>query len=215
MIVVWQAFECEGRGRAEAKALGRDAVRQAFARAVDAWSARFGAAPWARATIRHDAEGAPVLDAPGAPRISVTHGHGLAGIAIAAPDTPWVGLDAERTDAPGMRGVRELSQRSGEAGLPWPDDQWPARLWCAKEAAVKAERQGADLLGRTLRVERILVPAATHCASLGEGASHPVGVLVRTHHGRLLLAHTGRIGPFTVAAIHQKTPSTSEGAGAT
>jgi hypothetical protein len=58
--------------------------------------------------------------------------------------------------------------------LEWCDDAWPLRMWCAKEAVVKAERAPADILGRSLRVERV------HPA--GAGGTQPVEV--RSHLGR-------------------------------
>lgn len=218
MIIAWEPFELHGGARrVEAQALGREASRRAFAAAARAWQVVHGAAPWATAGIVHDSEGAPILSSPGAPFVSITHGRGLAGCAIGAPGTRWVGVDAECTLAPGMRAVRELAERSGEAALDWPDAEWPSRLWCAKEAVVKAERSAADLLGRTLRAVRVHLPTSDAPCALrdsGSGFAEVVAVTVVSHHGRAFVVHTARRGAFTVAAVHEEAPSRGEGAGA-
>jgi hypothetical protein len=208
VIIAWEPFEPGPEaGRAEIRTLGRAASRRALAVAARAWRTAHGDAPWIGAALVHDSDGAPRLDAPGAPLVSVTHGRGLAGCALAAPGGRWVGLDAERTEAPGMRAVRELAERSGEAALAWPDAAWPARLWCAKEAVVKAERSAADLLGRTLRVvaARPLAPGEPSPLASPEHMGVVV-VTVESHRARTFLAHTAQRGPFTVAAVHAEAP---------
>ena len=189
-VVAWQVFQVrEQADRAEALSLGRAACRAALARAADLWRERWGATPWHDAAFTHDDHGAPLLDAPHAPRISLCHTRGLAGCAIAAPDHPWVGIDAERAEAPGLRAVRELSERTGESNLPWPDNTWPARLWCAKEAVVKAERRAADMLGRTLTVESLHPePAALQ-------------LTVLSHQGRRFHVRTALQDGFITASV--------------
>jgi phosphopantetheinyl transferase (holo-ACP synthase) len=137
------------------RAAGRLASRSALAEAIDAWRAAFGDAGWQRAPVVHDATGAPSFDHPAAPAIALAHTAGLGGAAIAMPGVRAAGIDAEPVDAPGARALRRLAEGTGEAALPWGDGHWPLRLWCAKEAAVKAERMPADLLGRTLRIESV------------------------------------------------------------
>ena len=61
---------------------------------------------------------------------------------------------------------------------------WACALWCAKEAAVKAERAPADLLGRSLRIESV-------------GPAAPGGeqvVVVRSHLGNAFEVRTAVVG---------------------
>lgn len=240
MIIAWQEFDVgDGASKPEVKSAGRAASRAAFVRAAQLWSARHGTAAWAIgncAAIVHDPEGAPLIDAPDAPAISLTHGRGLAGCAIAAPGQAFVGIDAELTHAPGMRAVRELAARTGEHALPWPDNDWPARLWCAKEAVVKAERQSADLLGRTLVAVGLAAEAFAGdttfelCPALVRGAAGfapeqraglerraALDVHIRSHLGRMFIVRTERVcvrggtsvgaPDYTVAAVVVEGPS--------
>jgi hypothetical protein len=156
------------------RAAGRLASRVALGEAIAAWRAAFGDAEWQRAPVVHDASGAPRFDHPHAPPIALAHAAGLGGGAIAMPGVPHAGIDCEPADARGASALRQLAARSGEDRLEWCDDAWPLRMWCAKEAVVKAERAPADILGRSLRVERV------HPA--GAGGTQPVEV--RSHLGR-------------------------------
>ena len=156
------------------RAAGRLASRVALAEAIAAWRAAVGDAGWQRAPVVHDATGAPRFDHPAAPAIALTHTAGLGGGAIAMPGVPHAGIDCEPADARGASALRQIAARSGEDRLEWCDDAWPLRMWCAKEAVVKAERSPADLLGRSLRVERV------HPA----GAGGVQRVEVRSHLGR-------------------------------
>ncbi|MBL9141613.1 MAG: hypothetical protein JNK53_07075 [Phycisphaerae bacterium] len=221
MIIVWQAFDVHpGASKAEVKSAGRAASRAAFVQAAERWQLAHGEAAWQRASIVHDTEGAPVIDARGAPAISLTHGHGLAGCAIAAPTQAWIGLDAELTRAPGMRAVRELAARTGEHALAWPDNDWPARLWCAKEAVVKAERTAADLLGRTLSAVEVRAVAdlvrtpwvlGAACATGAASLELPLEVVIRSHRDRAFVVHTARLGAFTVAAVRDNPSEPGQG----
>ena len=131
-----------------------------------------------------DVNGAPLVAGhAGAPGISIAHARGLAGCAIAAPGARCPGIDCEPLDAPAAAALRELSVQTGEAALPWSDEAWPLRLWCAKESVVKAERVGADALGRTLRVEHV---AAEH------GGVQLV--TVRSHRDRVFTVATAVVG---------------------
>jgi phosphopantetheinyl transferase len=113
-----------------------------------------------------------------------------------------VGIDAEHVEAPAMTAVRQDAARSGEAELPWPHNDWPARLWCAKESVVKAERVGADLLGRTLKVIQVI----PHSATLNADASRAdvLEVLVVSHKGNTFRVSTGRIGSFVTASVRER-----------
>ncbi len=156
VVVRWSVTPPVAAGDVRARrAAGRLASRSALAEAIDAWRAAFGDAGWQRAPVVHDATGAPSFDHPAAPAIALAHTAGLGGAAIAMPGVRAAGIDAEPVDAPGARALRRLAEGTGEAALPWGDGHWPLRLWCAKEAAVKAERMPADLLGRTLRIESV------------------------------------------------------------
>jgi hypothetical protein len=143
-----------------------------------------GEAAWQRAPVEHDEAGAPRFACAGAPALALAHTAGLGGAAIAAPGVAWAGIDAEPVTAAGARALRQLAQQSGEAALAWADDHWPLRLWCAKEAAVKAERVPADVLGRSLRVE--------HVASLSADGIQVV--TVRSHLGRAFEVRTSVVG---------------------
>jgi phosphopantetheinyl transferase len=145
------------------------------------------------ASIEHEPSGAPVIGGhPDAPPISIAHTAGLAGCAIAAPGCTAPGIDAEPVGAPAAEALRRLSAETGEASLAWADDHWPLRLWCAKEACVKAERAAADLLGRTLRVQ--------HAGVLESDGSQRL--VVRTHRDRVLAVVTavdgGHVRAWTV-----------------
>jgi len=164
----------DGAARAVQRAAARLASRAALAEAIGAWRAAYGEAPWQRAAVVHDVHGAPRFDAEGAPALALAHTIGLGGAAIAGPGASLAGIDAEPVDAPGARALRQLAERTGESSLPWSDEHWPLRLWCAKEVVVKAERVPADLLGRTLRIE--LVESAV-------GLEQRVSV--RSHLGRV------------------------------
>jgi phosphopantetheinyl transferase len=181
-VVVWLPFGHPAAApRAELRALGRAASRVAFDEAAARWVALHGAARWAGADIEHDAHGAPrIAGHADAPAVSFTHTRGLAGCAIAAPEAPAPGIDCEPLDASGATALRAVAEESGEAALAWADDAWPLRLWCAKESVVKAERVGADLLGRTLRIQHV-----------GELESDGMQrVVVRSHRGRLFAVYT-------------------------
>ncbi|MFO0783187.1 MAG: 4'-phosphopantetheinyl transferase superfamily protein [Phycisphaerales bacterium] len=204
-VVAWQVFQVrQGADRAETLSLGRAACRAALARAADLWRERWGDTPWHDAAFTHDDLGAPLLAAPNAPRISLCHARGLAGCAIAGPGHLWVGIDAERADAPGLRAVRELAERTGESSLPWPDATWPARLWCAKEAVVKAERRAADMLGRSLTVEA-LHPETHHPETDDRNplpaSAAPLRLTVLSHLGRRFHVRTALQDGFITASV--------------
>jgi 4'-phosphopantetheinyl transferase EntD len=185
VVVRWSVTPPVAAGDVRARrAAGRLASRSALAEAIDAWRAAFGDAGWQRAPVVHDATGAPSFDHPAAPAIALAHTAGLGGAAIARPGVRAAGIDAEPVDAPGARALRRLAEGTGEAALPGGDGHWPLRLWCAKEAAVKAERMPADLLGRTLRIESV----ATITAS-GEQR-----VRVRSHLGNAISVCTAVSG---------------------
>jgi hypothetical protein len=185
LVVRWSAPAPVAAGDLRARrAAGRLASRAALAEAIDAWRAAFGDAPWQRAPLTHDAAGAPRFDDPGAPAIALAHTAGLGGAAIAMPGVRAAGIDAEPVGAPGARALRRLAEGTGEAALAWSDVHWPLRLWCAKEAAVKAERAPADLLGRSLRIESV-------------GPAAPGGeqvVVVRSHLGNAFEVRTAVVG---------------------
>jgi len=185
VVVRWSVTPPVAAGDVRARrAAGRLASRSAMAEAIDAWRAAFGDAGWQRAPVVHDATGAPRFDHLAAPAIALAHTAGLGGAAIAMPGVRAVGIDAEPVDAPGARALRRLAEGTGEAALAWGDGHWPLRLWCAKEAAVKAERMPADLLGRTLRIE--FVEAIT--------AAGEQRVRVRSHLGNAISVCTAVSG---------------------
>lgn len=185
LIVRWsEPPALAGANRHVLRAAGRVASRAALAEAIAAWRAAFGDAAWQRAPVEHDEAGAPRFACAGAPALALAHTAGLGGAAIAVPGMRWAGIDAEPVAAPGARALRQLAQQSGEAALAWADDHWPLRLWCAKEAAVKAERVPADVLGRSLRVEHVAALAA-------DGVQV---VAVRSHLGRAFEVRTSVVG---------------------
>lgn len=215
-IAAWQPFAVPaGASRAQVLALGRAACRRALAHAAREWSARVAPAPWADAAIAYEPGGAPFLAAPGAPVLSFCHARGLAGCALAAPGEgsaqATVGVDAEPVNAPALEAVRKLAEQTGEARLPWPDtcaEDWPARLWCAKEACVKAERIGADLLGRTLTLQDVCPvgdgsPAITvHVLSgAGDAVVHAPGGVSEESSGDTLARASGRAPAGAFEAI--------------
>ena len=158
--IIWLPFaHAADAQRVELRTLGREASRAAFRVAAAAWQAEHGPAAWAGAALANDEHGAPhIAGHVGAPLISITHTRGLAGCAIAIPGAPAPGIDAEPLDSSGVSALRALAEETGEARHPWKDDAWPLRLWCAKESVVKAERFGADALGRTKQeIYRVLV----------------------------------------------------------
>ena len=184
-VIQWLPFSHgPGAARDELRARGREASRAAFRAAAAAWRHAYGEAPWLEAAIAHDADGAPLVAGhAGAPGISIAHARGLAGCAIAAPGARCPGIDCEPLDAPAAAALRELSVQTGESALPWSDEAWPLRLWCAKESVVKAERGGADALGRMLRVEHV---SAEH------GGVQLV--TVRSHRDRVFTVATAVVG---------------------
>jgi phosphopantetheinyl transferase len=182
--VLWIPFtHPPGADRAALRSLGREASRAAFRAASAAWAHAHGPAPWAAGEqeIEHDPFGAPLIARrPGAPWVSFAHARGLGGCAIAAPGAPAPGIDCEPVDAPASAALRELARQTGEDALAWADDHWPLRLWCAKESVVKAERVGADAMGRSLRVQHA-------------GALNPDGtqlLVVRSHRDRVFAVTT-------------------------
>ena len=180
--VFWIPFGFDARAdRGTLRALGREASRAAFRAAAATWAHAHGAAPWAAAEVDHDAHGAPVLaDHRDAPSISFAHARGLGGCAIAAPGAPAPGIDCEPLDAPAAAALRDLAAQTGEAALAWADEHWPLRLWCAKESVVKAERVGADALGRSLRIQ--------HAGALNADGTQLV--VVRSHRDRVFAVTT-------------------------
>jgi phosphopantetheinyl transferase len=185
-IIIWLPFAHEADAqRAHLRELGRQASRAAFGVATAAWQSAHGASGWASAGIDHDAQGAPrIAGHRSAPFVSIVHTRGLAGCAIAAPGAPSIGIDAEPINASGVPALRSLAEETGEARLPWNDDAWPLRLWCAKESVVKAERIGADALGRSLRIE--------HVGALKEDGTQ--NVVVRSHRDRVFAVVTAVVG---------------------
>ncbi len=129
----------------------------------------------------------------------------MAGCAIAAPGHEWVGIDAEHVEASALAAVRQDAIRSREEELPWPHADWPARLWCAKESVVKAERIGADLLGRTLKVVQVL-PCSSEPHSVAP-RTDLVQLLVESHRGNTFRVSTGRIGLFVTACVRERVVS--------
>lgn len=184
-VIQWLPFaHAAGATREELRALGREASRAAYRAASAAWRHAHGDARWLGGAIGHDPSGAPTVDGhPAAPGLSIAHSRGLAGCAIAAPGARCPGIDCEPLDAPAARALRELSSQTGESTLPWSDDAWPLRLWCAKESVVKAERVAADALGRALRVE--------HVAADRGGVQL---LTVRSHRDRVFTVATAVVG---------------------
>ena len=184
--IIWLPFaHAADVQRAELRKLGREASRAAFRAAAAAWQSVHGPAAWAAAELANDEHGAPhIAGHRGAPHISITHTRGLAGCAIAIPGAPAPGIDAEPLDSSGVAALRTLAEETGEARHPGKDDAWPLRMWCAKESVVKAERFGADALGRTLRIE--------HVGMLEEDGTQRV--VVRSHRGRIHAVTTAVVG---------------------
>ena len=184
--IIWLPFAHSADAqRVELRKLGREASRAAFRAAAAAWQAQHGPAAWIDAVLENDEHGAPrIAGHAGAPLVAITHTRGLAGCAIAIPGAPAPGIDAEPLGSSGVPALRALAEESGEARLAWNDDAWPLRLWCAKESVVKAERFGADALGRTLRIE--------HVGTLE--ADRTQRVVVRSHRGRIHAVVTAVVG---------------------
>jgi phosphopantetheinyl transferase len=185
-VIIWLPFAHEPDApRAHMRELGRQASRAAFGVAVAAWKSAHGPSAWHGAALEHDAQGAPrIAGHRAAPFVSIAHTRGLAGCAIAAPGAPSIGIDAEPMHASGIPALRALAEETGEARLPWNDDAWPLRLWCAKESVVKAERIGADALGRSLRIE--------HVGALSDDGKQ--NVVVRSHRDRVFAVVTAVLG---------------------
>jgi 4'-phosphopantetheinyl transferase EntD len=184
--IIWLPFaHAADAQRVELRMLGRQASRAAFRVAAAAWQAEHGPAAWAEAALANDEHGAPhIAGHVGVPLVSITHTRGLAGCSIAIPGAPAPGIDAEPLDSSGVPALRALAEETGEARHPWKDDAWPLRMWCAKESVVKAERFGADALGRTLRIE--------HVGALEADGTQRV--VVRSHRGRIHAVVTAVVG---------------------
>jgi len=185
-IIIWLPFVHEPDApRMHVRELGRQTSRAAFGVAVAAWKSAHGPSAWHGAVIEHDAQGAPrIAGHRAAPFVSIAHTRGLAGCAIAAPGAPSVGIDTEPINASGIPALRALAEETGESKLPWNDDAWPLRLWCAKESVVKAERIGADALGRSLRIE--------HVGAIKDDGTQ--NVVVRSHRDRVFAVVTAVVG---------------------
>ena len=188
-ILQWHRCDAPaGVSRKAQRVAARLASRAALAQAIARWRALHGDAPWCDAPVEHDESGAPRFAHPGAPLLALAHAPGLGGAAIAPMGAAFVGIDAEPLDAPAARALAQLAQQTGESRLAWLDAHWPLRPWCAKEAAVKAERVPADLLGRTLRIVEV---------AAGEAGAQRVRV--RTHRGRELEVETAIDGAHMTA----------------
>ena len=86
--------------------------------------------------------GKPVVVAPGRPlAISIAHTTGLAVATAWFADSGRGGVDIESCDRTVPEGVRERAFQAGELDLIGGPDA-PIRLWCIKEAAVKALGSG-------------------------------------------------------------------------
>lgn len=139
-------------GRIAAKDAVRDYLRRT--RGLDVRSADVEILP--------DASGRPVVDGcfEGPPPIvSISHVDGTA-IAIAGDGAqPGIGIDLERASRM-TRPMEEIAFSPGERALLGAFDgaaagSWPVRVWCAKEAVVKAMGGTAGPLSRSLVVARI------------------------------------------------------------
>jgi phosphopantetheinyl transferase len=129
--------------------LGRIAAKDA----VRKWLWDRGGGPcWpVQVHVSNDAQGRPLVVAPGGPdlRVSIAHTP-YVGVAIVA-EGEEVGIDVERVE-PRSEGFAAAAFSPGElevllAGRPPADhDAWLARGWAAKEAAAKA--RGTGLAGR-------------------------------------------------------------------
>lgn len=115
----------------------RSALRRATARAIIA--SQLGLPP-EKVLIGHDPRGRPVLERPADTglHLSLATRAGLVAIALARGP---VGVDVERIDAGSPPPLAVLHSRERAALLALPEPARPlafARIWCAKEAYVKA-----------------------------------------------------------------------------
>lgn len=98
-------------------------------------------------TIDYDDTGAPRVDIPNI-YISVSHAREMIAVAIA---DSRCGIDIERLDRNfGRVADRYLSPRER---LLCPDSEWPAAVWCAKEAMYKLYGRRGVSLRDDLRIE--------------------------------------------------------------
>jgi phosphopantetheinyl transferase len=121
--------------------------------------------------ILPDASGAPVVLVPGLedaaelPVVSLTHAHGRAAALVALVPRGLesrVGIDLERL-VPRPHGFAEAAFTDSERRLldPLPEDavdEWLLRMWCAREAAGKAQGSGLGGGSEAARVSAIEPP---------------------------------------------------------
>ena len=153
-----------------------------------------------------DAEGRPIVggawtrDVPRVPFLSVSHAEGEVVAVVGEVDSALgVGVDLEHA-GPMREGAERMAFSSAEQALlaslaDGPQENWPLRLWCAKEAVAKA--LGLGMVGgpRGLVVEQLDAASGSVQVRLsGEMALRLPGV-----EGRSLLVHTAREQGLIVA----------------
>lgn len=148
--------------------------------------------------VGHDDKGAPRLepaDDPGWPYLSVSHSDG-ATVALAA-SVP-VGIDVEPESRDVLSIVDQFlgpgeQERLAPLADGMPDEAWPLRFWCAKEAVGKM--LGTGLEGRPKQFEVVDVA--------------PTGAVVIRHRetGRVFEVQTLRWNGWVYAYIGESTPN--------
>jgi phosphopantetheinyl transferase len=162
--------------------------------------------PPADIEILPDPEGRPIVsgawtrDVPRVPIVSVSHADGVVVAVVGEADSALgVGVDLEHA-GPMREGAERMAFSTGEQALlaslaDGPQESWPLRLWCAKEAVAKA--LGLGLVGgpRGLVVEQLDPESGSVQLRLsGEMAQRLPSV-----DGRTLVAHTARERDLVVA----------------
>ena len=144
--------------------------------------------------------GAWTRDVPRVPIVSVSHADGVVVAVVGEADSALgVGVDLEHA-GPMREGAERMAFSTGEQALlaslaDGPQESWPLRLWCAKEAVAKA--LGLGLVGgpRGLVVEQLDPESGSVQLRLsGEMAQRLPSV-----DGRTLVAHTARERDLVVA----------------
>jgi 4'-phosphopantetheinyl transferase len=168
--------------------------RYAAKRAAAGWLGHPSDPPaLARLEVLADDTGAPRLHCDGETplALSLSHRAGWALAAVAPPDVA-LGCDLEVVEARSEAFLADYltpyEQALVAAAEPWDRARWASLVWCAKECALKALREGLRLDTRSIELtvrrgepERGWFPVGARAASDGrtfEGWWRPVGILL-------------------------------------